>query len=80
MQRTGMVRQLDTLGRVVIPIEIRRTLGIETKDLLNISVEGHSIILSRYEQGCCFCGSQKGLRSFKEKFICCNCLKALKAE
>ena len=79
MKSTGVVRQLDALGRVVLPIELRRTLDIRTKDLLEILVDGSSIILRKYEQNCQFCGSAKDLISYKDKMVCRHCLKELKS-
>lgn len=49
MKSTGIVRKVDELGRIVLPIELRRTLGIDVKDLLEIYVEGSSIVLKKYE-------------------------------
>ena len=77
MKATGMVRQLDSLGRIVLPIELRRTLGISTKDLLEIFVDGNTIHLRKYEPDCHFCGSSTGLVTFKGKQVCRQCLKAL---
>lgn len=77
MKSTGMIRQLDSLGRVVLPIELRRTLGINTKDMLEIYVEGNSVILRKYEPNCHFCGSVHNLTAYKEKLICRHCLKEL---
>ena len=79
MKATGVVRQLDSLGRIVLPIELRRTLDIRNKDLLEILVEGNSIVLRKYEQNCQFCGSGRDLTSYKEKMICKSCLKELKS-
>ena len=79
MKATGMVRQLDALGRVVLPIELRRTLDINTRDMLEILVEGNSIILRKYEPNCHFCGSGSSLTPFKEKMICRRCLADLKS-
>lgn len=79
MKSTGMVRQLDSLGRIVLPIELRRTLDINTKDSLEIFVEGDSVILRKYEQVCHFCGSGNGLMAFKDKMVCRHCLRELKA-
>lgn len=77
MKATGMTRQLDTLGRVVIPVEIRRTLGIETKDLLNISVEGDRIILSKHSHSCSICGAEKDLSAYQDRLFCRKCLTEL---
>ena len=79
MKTTGMIRQLDSLGRIVLPIELRRTLGINTKDMLEINVEGNSVILRKYEENCHFCGGSSGLITYKDKLVCRRCLKELKA-
>ena len=78
MKSTGIIRQLDSLGRIVLPIELRRTLDIQTKDMLEILVEGNSVILRKYEPNCHFCGSSSGLSSYRDKMICRRCLKELK--
>ena len=78
MKTTGMIRQLDSLGRIVLPIELRRNLDINTRDMLEILVEGNSIILRKYEPNCHFCGGSSGLTSYKDKMICTHCLKELK--
>ena len=79
MKTTGMIRQLDALGRVVLPIELRRTLDINTRDMLEILVEGDSIILRKYEPNCLFCGSSSGLTPYKDKQICKRCLSEIKS-
>ena len=78
MKTTGMIRQLDSLGRIVLPIELRRTLNINTKDMLEILVEDDSVILRKYEPNCHFCGGNTGLSSFKGKLVCRRCLRALR--
>ena len=78
MKSTGMIRQLDSLGRIVLPIELRRTLGINTKDMLEIMVDGNSVILRKYEPNCHFCGSSSGLVSYRDKLVCRRCLRELK--
>ena len=78
MKTTGMFRQLDSLGRIVLPIELRRTLVIHTKDMLEILVEGNTVVLRKYEPNCHFCGGSTGLTSYKDKLICKRCLKELK--
>ena len=79
MKTTGMIRQLDSLGRIVLPIELRRTLDIKTKDMLEILVEGSSVILRKYEPNCHFCGSSSsGLVSYRDKLVCRRCLRELK--
>ena len=78
MINTGVIRQLDSLGRIVLPIELRRNLEIGPKDMLEIFVEETSIILRKYEPDCLFCGSSRGLTPYKDKMICASCLKELK--
>lgn len=77
MKSTGIVRKVDELGRIVLPIELRRTLGIDIKDSLEISVNGQQIILSKYEPACVFCGSSSDVKTFKEKKICAKCATEL---
>jgi transcriptional pleiotropic regulator of transition state genes len=78
MKSTGIVRKVDELGRIVLPIELRRTLDIAEKDSLEIYVDDDRIILRKYEPTCVFCGSSKDVLSFKGKNICPNCLSELK--
>ncbi|WP_456064305.1 AbrB/MazE/SpoVT family DNA-binding domain-containing protein [Carboxydothermus ferrireducens] len=80
MKSTGIVRKVDELGRVVIPIELRRTLGIEEKDALEIYVDNEKIILKKYEPACIFCGNAANVHHYKGKLICTDCLKALSEE
>jgi transcriptional pleiotropic regulator of transition state genes len=75
MKSTGIVRKVDELGRVVIPIELRRTLNIEEKDSLEIYVDGEHIILKKYEPVCIFCGNAKDIVQHKGKNICPTCLE-----
>ncbi|MBP3637081.1 MAG: AbrB/MazE/SpoVT family DNA-binding domain-containing protein [Clostridia bacterium] len=79
MKSTGVVRQLDTLGRVVLPIELRRTMDIGVKDMLEIFVEGDQIILKKYHPSCIFCGDARDVVSYKGKLVCQKCLDDLKA-
>lgn len=80
MKSTGVVRKVDELGRVVIPIELRRTMGIEEKDALEIYVDNEKIILKKYEPACVFCNSADDVQSFKGKLVCQECAKALGAQ
>ena len=78
MKSTGIIRKVDELGRIVLPIEMRRTLDIEEKDALEIYVEGSSVILKKYKPSCIFCDTTKDIVVFKGKNICPKCLKELK--
>ena len=77
MKSTGIVRRVDELGRIVLPIELRRTLNIAEKDSLEIYVDGSSIMLKKYQPACIFCDSAKDISVFKGKNICAHCLKEL---
>jgi transcriptional pleiotropic regulator of transition state genes len=79
VKSTGIVRKVDELGRVVIPIELRRTLQIEEKDALEIYVDGERIILKKYQPACIFCGNADNIKIFRDKNICRDCLDAMKA-
>ncbi|NLY55344.1 MAG: AbrB/MazE/SpoVT family DNA-binding domain-containing protein [Firmicutes bacterium] len=79
MKSTGIVRKVDELGRVVIPIELRRTLDIEERDSLEIYVDGEHIILKKYQPACIFCGNAKDVRTFMDKMICPDCLELMKS-
>jgi transcriptional pleiotropic regulator of transition state genes len=77
MKSTGVVRKVDELGRIVIPIELRRTMGIEEKDALEIYVDNDKIILKKYEPACIFCGNAEEVLNYKGKNLCRSCLTEL---
>ena len=78
MKSTGIVRRVDELGRIVLPIELRRTLDIKERDSLEIFVEGASVVLKKYRPTCIFCDSARDISLFKGKNICPKCLKELR--
>ena len=77
MKSTGIVRKVDELGRIVLPIEMRRNLDIAERDSLEIYVDGDSIILRKYQPACVFCDNTRGIISFKGKNICPDCIAKL---
>ncbi|MBQ1220425.1 MAG: AbrB/MazE/SpoVT family DNA-binding domain-containing protein [Peptococcaceae bacterium] len=77
MKSTGIVRKVDELGRVVIPIELRRTLGIEEKDALEIYTDNEKIVLKKYEPACIFCQSADEVQNYKGKLVCSECVKKM---
>ena len=79
LKSTGIVRKVDELGRVVIPIELRRTLGIDVKDSLEIYVDSEKIILKKYEPACIFCGNADHVKHHKGRIICNECIGNLAA-
>ncbi len=80
MKTTGVIRKLDELGRIVIPIEQRRTLDINLHDPVEINMEDDKIVIKKYRVGCIFCGSTQNVSDFKDKPICKRCLNELKKD
>lgn len=78
MKATGIVRKIDDLGRVVLPIELRRTLGISERDSLEIYVDGENIVLKKYAPACIFCGSADEIVDFRDKAVCKKCIEEMK--
>ena len=77
VKATGIVRKVDELGRIVLPIELRRTLDIEERDSLEIYLDGEKIVLQKYEQACLVCGSARGLTAYRGKNVCHECIRNL---
>lgn len=78
MKSTGIIRKVDELGRIVIPIELRRTLDIAERDELEIFMDGDHIVLRKFEPFCIFCSSSYGLVSYKGKNVCRDCIGTMK--
>ncbi|SHF06333.1 transcriptional pleiotropic regulator of transition state genes [Seinonella peptonophila] len=77
LKSTGIVRKVDELGRVVIPIELRRTLGIGEKDALEIYVDGERIVLKKYEPACIFTGEVDETIRYKNKVVSKKCIEEM---
>lgn len=77
MKSTGIIRKVDELGRIVLPIELRRTLDIAERDELEIYMENDRIILQKFEPACLFCGSSRNLLSYRGKNVCQSCAKKI---
>lgn len=77
MKSTGIVRKVDELGRIVLPIELRRVLDIAEKDALEIYVDGSSIVLKKYQPACIFCDDARDVVNFKGKNVCRACMKEM---
>ena len=73
MKTTGIVRKIDDLGRMVIPIELRKTMNINKKDPMEIFVDDDKIILRKYEPACIFCDSADNTIEFEGRTICGSC-------
>lgn len=77
IKSTGIIRKVDELGRVVIPMELRNKLHIAEKDPIEVFVDGSSIILRKYMPNCIFCGSSKNLVEYNNKLICNKCINKI---
>ena len=73
MKSTGIVRKVDELGRIVLPIELRRNLDIEERDALEIYMDGDKIVLQKYQPACVFCGADQDLVNYRGKNVCAAC-------
>ncbi len=77
MRNNGIVRRVDELGRIVLPIEIRRIMGIAERDALVISMNENEIVMRKHEPICLFCGNNQGLREFRGKTVCKDCIREM---
>ncbi len=77
MKATGIVRKVDELGRIVLPVETRNVLGIKTKDALEIYMDKDTIVLRKYEPACMFCGSAGEATRFGGKLVCKECFEKM---
>ena len=80
MKDSGIVRTIDNVGRVVIPMEMRKVMSIGEGDPVEIIKENNQIILRKYHVGCIFCGNDKGVKKFKGMNVCRECKKELVKE
>lgn len=78
MKSSAITRQLDALGRVVVPVEMRRNLNIGNRDYVEIYAEDDRIILKKSGESCVFCGSEDNILRFKNKCVCGECLSQIK--
>ena len=78
MKSTGIVRKIDKLGRIVLPKELRRTLGLNDRESVEIYVDQDAIILKKFKSTCVLCGDNEDLLDFKGKSICQKCMNELK--
>ncbi|NQX67531.1 AbrB/MazE/SpoVT family DNA-binding domain-containing protein [Paenibacillus alba] len=74
MKSTGIVRKVDELGRIVLPIELRRTLHIDIGDAIEVYVDPERITLKKYMPACVFCGNFENMTYFKGKLVCGTCV------
>ena len=78
MKSTGVVRKVDELGRIVLPIEIRKILDINQKDAVEIFTDNDKIILQKYQPACIFCNNANDIIYFNGKRLCSECISKIK--
>jgi len=77
MKSTGIVRKIDELGRIVLPIELRRTYDLAVKDAVEIYTDDDKIILKKFQRACIFCGECDNVSEFKGRTVCASCAAEL---
>lgn len=77
MKSIGIVRTIDALGRIVLPVELRKKFNIGIKDSIEIYTQDDCIILRKYEPSCIFCGNSEDIIEFNEKCVCKDCAEKL---
>lgn len=78
MNYVRTIRRVDKLGRIVLPIELRKAMDIGDRDTLEIIAEGDKVILKKAVSTCVFCDSVKDLGIFHNRHICMDCLRELR--
>lgn len=77
MKNTGVCKTIDDLGRIVLPKEIRKSLGFDIRSSVELYVEDDSLIIKKAKESCIFCGSSDDLTEFKEKNVCQKCINTM---
>lgn len=78
MKSIGVKRKIDELGRVVIPNDMRKALGISARDVLTVYVDENKIVLEKEESMCALCGNREGLAEFDGKHVCGACIRRIR--
>ena len=78
MKKTATTREIDSLGRIVIPVVVRRALRIQPKTLVDVYVEDDHISIYKHAPSCVFCSSEEDLRQVSGKPVCKSCIAKIK--
>ncbi len=78
MKDTGFTKVIDDLGRIVLPTEIRKRLGMDIRSSVDVYVDGDKLILTKSNKECIFCNSKENLTEFKKKCVCEKCISEMK--
>ncbi len=77
MKKGAITREIDKLGRIVIPSSLRSNLGIESGDPIEIISDGDKIVLRKFKDGCVFCGNSSHLFDYCERNVCRACIERM---
>lgn len=77
MKSTGIVRRIDEFGRISLPVEMRKTMGLEEKAPVEFFVDGNAIVIKKYSPSCVFCGESEAVVEYLGKLVCKNCIATL---
>ena len=78
MRNTGVRKTIDDLGRIVLPKEIRKSLGLGIRSAVDLYVDGEKLIITKTKNECIFCNSRDNLVEYKGKSVCEKCIEELK--
>lgn len=77
MKSVGIVRKIDNLGRLCLPVEIRRILGLKLNSPMEFYMDGENVVIRKYAPSCVFCKSEENTVKFGDKLICPECLNSI---
>lgn len=77
LKNTGIVRRVDEFGRISLPVEMRKNMGLEEKSPVEFFVDGNTIVIKKYCPSCVFCGESEAVVEYLGKLVCANCIKTL---
>lgn len=78
--KSEIVRKIDELGRIVLPIEMRNALGWDEKAKISVTRAGDRLVLQSFQGSCFICGNENNIRPIHGKFVCQICINELNAE
>lgn len=80
MSKVTIIRRVDELGRIVIPIEFRKMMNMESGQDVEMTIQENALLLRRFSPGCVFCGGYDNIRIYEGKNVCADCRRKLAEE
>ncbi len=78
MKKSITTREIDSLGRIVIPVEIRRALKLDTNTAVDVYIEDGHISIYKHSYSCVLCGNEGDLKQIYGKMVCKDCIRKIK--